>query len=66
MIDPETEYLMLRAKDEAVLAIRATHPAAAEAHQQMAVSYSGRAVTELAEAEPPAPTAPAPKAVPAP
>lgn len=60
MIDPETEYLMLRAKDEAVLAIQAGHPAAAKAHQQMAVSYSERAVTELADTE-----TPAPKAVPA-
>ncbi len=48
MIRPETEYLMTRAKDEAVLAIRAAHPAAAEAHQAMAVRYSNRAVTELA------------------
>jgi hypothetical protein len=51
MIDPETEYLMLRAKDEAVLAIRATHPAAAAAHQAMAVRYSTRAVIELVEAD---------------
>jgi hypothetical protein len=51
MIRPETEYLMTRAKDEAVLAIKAGHPAAAEAHQEMAVRYANRAVTELAEGE---------------
>lgn len=50
MLDPETEYLMLRAEDEAILAIRAAHPAAAAAHQQMAISYSTRAVRDLAEA----------------
>lgn len=48
MIRPETEYLMTRAKDEAVAAIRSGHPAAAEAHQEMAVRYANRAVTELA------------------
>ena len=47
MIDPETEYLMIRAKDEAVLAIRAGHPAAADAHHGLAVLYSTRAVTDL-------------------
>ena len=55
MIDPETEYLMLRAKDEAILAIRAAHPAAAAAHQQMAISYSNRAVTELVDGDAKAP-----------
>lgn len=50
MIDPETEYLMLRAQAEAILAIRAGHPAAAEAHQELAVRYSSQAVTELAGA----------------
>lgn len=54
MIHPDTEYLMARAKDEAVLAIQAGHPAAAEAHQEMAVRYASQAVTELAEGEVPA------------
>jgi hypothetical protein len=49
MIDPETEHLMTRAKEEAVLAIQAAHPAAAAAHQSMAVRYSTQAVIELAE-----------------
>jgi hypothetical protein len=50
MIDPETEYVMTRAKEEAVLAIQAAHPAAAAAHQGMAVRYSTQAVIELADA----------------
>jgi hypothetical protein len=49
MIDPETEYLMIRAHEEAVLAIRAEHPAAAAAHQGLAVRYSTKAVMNLAE-----------------
>ena len=49
MIDPETEHLMTRAKEEAVLAIQAVHPAAAAAHQGMAVRYSTQAVIELAD-----------------
>ena len=49
MIDPETDHLMIRAEEEAILAIRATHPAAARAHQGMAVLYSTRAVTGLVE-----------------
>jgi hypothetical protein len=53
MIRPETEYLMLRAQDEAVRAIQAPHPAAAAAHQRMAVSYSERALAELAVTAPP-------------
>jgi hypothetical protein len=51
MLDPETEHLMTRAKEEAVLACRATHPAAARAHHSMAVRYSTKAVICLAEEE---------------
>jgi hypothetical protein len=51
MIDPETEHLMVRAKEEAVLAIQARHPAAARAHQGMAVRYSAKAVIGLVEEE---------------
>lgn len=49
MIDPETEHLLLRAKEEAVLAFRAEHPAAAAAHHGMAVRYSTQAVIDLAD-----------------
>jgi hypothetical protein len=51
MIDPETEHLMTRAKEEAVLAIQAKHPAAARAHQGLAVRYSTKAVMGLVEEE---------------
>jgi len=51
MIDPETEYLMARAKEEAVLAIQARHPDAAAAHQELSLRYSVKAVIELVEGE---------------
>ena len=47
MIDPETDHLMIRAREEAILAIQARHPAAARAHHNMAVRYSTRAVIGL-------------------
>ena len=50
MISPETEYLLTRAMDEAVLAIRSPNPAAAIAHHSLAVRYSTQAIIELAEA----------------
>jgi hypothetical protein len=49
MIDPETDHMMIRAEEEAILAIQATHPAAAQAHQIMAVRYSTKAVIALAD-----------------
>jgi hypothetical protein len=55
MIRPETEYLMLRAQDEAVRAIQAPHPAAAAAHQHIALAYSERAISALAGAPAPRP-----------
>ena len=58
MIDPETEYLMTRAKDEAVLAIQAANEAAADAHLDMAVRYSNKAVKDLVR-RPDMPVAPA-------
>jgi hypothetical protein len=51
MIDPETDHLMTRAQEEAILAIRAAHPAAARAHHNMAVRYSTKAVIGLAGEE---------------
>jgi hypothetical protein len=51
MIDPETDHMMIRAQEEAILAIRATHPAAARAHHNMAVRYSARAVISLVREE---------------
>ena len=58
MIDPETEYLMSRAKDEAVLAIQAVTEAAADAHLDMAVRYSNKAVKDLVK-RPDIPSVPA-------
>ena len=52
MIDPETEHLMSRAKEEAVLAIQARNPAAARAHHGLAVRYSTKAAIGLAEDDP--------------
>ena len=49
MIDPETEHLMIRAKEEAVLAIQPGNPAAALAHQGMAVRYSTKAAINLVD-----------------
>jgi hypothetical protein len=51
MITPETEHLMMRAKQESVLAIQAKHPAAARAHEGLAVRYSSKAVIELMDDE---------------
>lgn len=49
MIDPETEYLIARAKQEAAMAARAKHPAAAAAHRGIYLRYSAQAVMELAQ-----------------
>lgn len=49
MIDPETEYLMARAKEEAAMAVEAKNPAAAAVHRGLALRYSARAVMDLAE-----------------
>ena len=60
MTNHETEYLLRRAKDEALLAIRAEHPAAAAAHQGMAVRYSTQALIELADKDDAAAPGPSP------
>jgi hypothetical protein len=49
MIEPETDHMLTRAKEEAVLAIQAKHPAAARAHHRLAVRYSTKAAIGLAE-----------------
>ena len=49
MIDPETEYLMFRAQEEAVAALHAHHPSAAAAHQSLSVLYSAKAAMDLAD-----------------
>ena len=51
MADTETRYLLTRAQDEAIAAIRANHPAAAAAHQQLSVLYSAKAIIALGDDE---------------
>lgn len=48
MINTETEYLMIRAQEEAVAALHAEHPSAAAAHQSLSVLYSTKAAMDLA------------------
>ena len=48
MDDIETGYLLNRAHEEAVAAIRADHPSAAAAHQRLSLLYSTKAIIELA------------------
>lgn len=58
MDDQETDYILRRASEEAVLALHAAHPAAASAHQGLAVHYSARAAALLAEEEEEQPVSP--------
>lgn len=51
MTDSETAYLLTRAKEEAVAAIRASHPQASAAHQRLSMLYSARAILELGHEE---------------
>lgn len=47
---PETAFLLQRAEEEAILAIR-TERHAAQAHYELSLRYSARALRALAEAE---------------
>lgn len=49
MTDPETQYLISRARQEAKMAARARHPQAAEAHRILSLRYSAKAVMDLGE-----------------
>lgn len=49
MSDPQTTYLLTRAEEEAIAAIRAVHPSASAAHQRLSVLYSAKAIIELVE-----------------
>ena len=53
--NPETDFLLQRAEEEAVLAIR-TEREAARAHYELSVRYSARALRALVDAKNPAPT----------
>jgi len=50
---PETDaaFLLKRAEEEAIQALRAGKPEAAAVHQELAHHYSARAVRALAEGE---------------
>lgn len=47
MSDTETAYLLTRAQDEAIAAIRAEHPAVAAVHQRLSMLYSAKAIIKL-------------------
>lgn len=51
MTDSETAYLLTRAKEEAVAAIKAKHPSASAAHQRLSMLYSAKAILELGQDE---------------
>ena len=51
MSDTETAYLLARAKDEAVAAIRAGDPAASAVHHRLSLLYSAKAILELEHEE---------------
>jgi hypothetical protein len=46
---PDTDYFLLRAKQESILAIQADHPAAAAAHQNLSSRYSAQAVMSIVD-----------------
>jgi hypothetical protein len=51
MPETETAYLLARARDEAVAAIRAEHPAVSAVHQRLSLLYSAKAIIELGHQE---------------
>ena len=53
-MEEETEFLLKRASQEARRAIAAEHPEAAEAHEEMALRYSAKAVALLHDQDGPA------------
>ena len=58
-MDEKTEFLLNRAREEAVRAINSESEAAAEAHQNMALRYSTKALLSLTgEDEPEEPARP--------
>lgn len=53
-MEEETEFLLKRASQEARRAIAAEHPEAAEAHEELSVRYSAKAVALLHNQDGPA------------
>jgi len=50
--EPDTFYLLRRAEEESILAIRSDQTAAGAAHYAMALLYSAKARTALIASEP--------------
>ena len=48
-----TEFLLRRASEESLKAIASDQPEAADAHEEMAIRYSSKAVVALANADRP-------------
>lgn len=55
-MEEETEFLLRRASQEARRAIASKSPEAAEAHEEMALRYSAKAVASLKDGDSPADT----------
>lgn len=51
MSDSEAAYLLNRAEEEAIAAIRADHPAASASHQQLSIFYSAKALIKLRDSD---------------
>ena len=51
MAHTETTYLLSRAEEEAIAAIRADHPSVSASHQQLSLLYSARALLELSDSD---------------
>ena len=51
-MDDETKFLLKRAYEEATLAIKAEGESASDAHQEMAIRYSAKALAQLSNAGP--------------
>jgi len=49
----QTAYLLARARDEAIAAIRSEDPAAASVHERLSLLYSAKAILELGYGEDP-------------
>lgn len=57
-----TEFLLKRAREEATRAINAESKGASEAHQEMAIRYSAKALVQLTNDDQDVATEPDPKA----
>jgi hypothetical protein len=63
-MDEKTEFLLKRAREEATRAINADSAGASEAHQELAIRYSAKALVQLTNEDPEPVSGPGPKANP--